>query len=175
MNTQDSQAEEITDSDGGGENWRRKMERERSEAVQRAEAAESRLAALERAEAFRSAGVDPTSKMGSYFLKGYDGELTVEAIQAEAREAGLLSNAEDQPMAAQQPMVITAPEYQQDVVQNAAIDAAMQGGAAPAPDGNVEMMRLQQAVASGQMSPQQGQQQLEALLLAQGYTINAME
>ena len=113
--------------------------------------------------------------MGSYFLKGYDGELTVEAIQAEAREAGLLSNAEDQPMAAQQPMVITAPEYQQDVVQNAAIDAAMQGGAAPAPDGNVEMMRLQQAVASGQMSPQQGQQQLEALLLAQGYTINAME
>lgn len=40
---------------------------------------------------FRKAGVDTDSKIGQIFLKGYDSELTVEAIQAEAVEAKLIA------------------------------------------------------------------------------------
>ena len=43
--------------------------------------------------AFAKAGIDLTSKMSQYFVKGYDGELTPEAIQAAAMEANLIPNA----------------------------------------------------------------------------------
>ena len=44
---------------------------------------------MQRKEVFRDAGLDPSNKMTEYFMKGYEGELSVEAIQAEASSAGL--------------------------------------------------------------------------------------
>lgn len=45
---------------------------------------------LQRENAFLKAGVDVTSVNGKYLLKGYDGELTTEAIQQEAAAMGLI-------------------------------------------------------------------------------------
>jgi hypothetical protein len=42
--------------------------------------------------AFVKAGVDPDSAAAKYFVKGYDGELTPEAIRAAAEEANLVSS-----------------------------------------------------------------------------------
>lgn len=54
---------------------------------------QSKLAHQERDAAFRAAGIDPTDSRQSYFVKGYDGEVTIEAIQAAARDAGFLAAA----------------------------------------------------------------------------------
>lgn len=45
--------------------------------------------------AFVRAGVDPEDPAAKYFYKGYDGELTAEAIKQAAVEARLLSPPED--------------------------------------------------------------------------------
>lgn len=45
--------------------------------------------------AFVKAGVDPEDAAAKYFYKGYDGELSTEAIKQAAIEARLLSPAED--------------------------------------------------------------------------------
>lgn len=47
------------------------------------------LAALKRSIMFRDANIDPSSKRNEYFIKGYEGELTVEAIREEATAVGL--------------------------------------------------------------------------------------
>ena len=65
-------------------NWRRELEG-------RATDAEAKLAQYERRDAFRSAGLDPDDSKVSYFVKGYEGELTPEAIAAEATAAGFLN------------------------------------------------------------------------------------
>ena len=49
----------------------------------------AKLADLQRELSFRDAGVDPNSKQGQYFIRGYDGEMTADAIRAEAAELGL--------------------------------------------------------------------------------------
>lgn len=51
----------------------------------------TKVAKLEREAAFRSAGIDPADKKASYFVAGYSGELTVDAIQKEATEIGLIA------------------------------------------------------------------------------------
>ena len=56
----------------------------------KAEEAEARASAAERKLAFAEAGISLTDPKLSYFVKGYDGELTAEAIQAEAAKAGFL-------------------------------------------------------------------------------------
>ena len=78
-------------------NWRRELE-DRAKAGDEAVA---QLAQLQRELSFRDAGVDPSSKQGQYFMRGYDGEMTVDAIRAEAAELGLTG----QPVQAQQPQV----------------------------------------------------------------------
>lgn len=45
--------------------------------------------------AFLKAGVDPDSPKAKYFVKAYDGDLTVEAIKAEAVAAGLVESQDD--------------------------------------------------------------------------------
>ena len=65
-------------------NWRRELET-------RATDAEAKLAQYERRDAFRSAGLDPDDNKVSYFVKGYEGELTPEAIAAEATAAVFLN------------------------------------------------------------------------------------
>ena len=78
-------------------NWRRDLE---SRATAGDEAV-AELAQLRRELSFRDAGVDPNSKQGQYFMRGYDGEMTADAIRAEAAELGLTG----QPVQTQQPQV----------------------------------------------------------------------
>ena len=47
--------------------------------------------------AFVKAGIDPNSPMSKYFMKGYDGELSPEAIRQAAVEAQLISPPEATP------------------------------------------------------------------------------
>ncbi len=65
----------------------RERGRKLSEAEQRAEAAERRLAFVE-------AGVPSEHPMTKYFVSGYQGDLTAEAIRSAATEAGLLATLE---------------------------------------------------------------------------------
>ena len=70
-------------------NFRRKMEA-------RAKAGDEalvKLAALERTLLFRDANINPSSKKNEYFIKGYDGDLTVDAIREEATAVGLYEDA----------------------------------------------------------------------------------
>ena len=78
-------------------NWRRDMEAR----AKAGDEAVAELAQLRRELSFRDAGVDPSSKQGQYFMRGYDGEMTVDAIRAEAAELGLTG----QPVQAQQPQI----------------------------------------------------------------------
>jgi len=54
--------------------------------------AEAKAAAKDREVAFLRAGIDPEAKEGivGYFAKGYEGEMTPEAIKAAATAAGIL-------------------------------------------------------------------------------------
>lgn len=47
--------------------------------------------AVQKELAFVKAGIDLTSPMSKYFVKGYDGELTPEAIRLAAEEAQLIT------------------------------------------------------------------------------------
>lgn len=58
-------------------------------AADRGRAAQAEAEALRRELAFAKAGIDTDSKAGKMLLKSYEGELTVEAIKAEAEEIGL--------------------------------------------------------------------------------------
>lgn len=78
-------------------NWRRDMEAR----AKAGDEAVAELAQLRRELSFRDAGVDPSSKQGQYFMRGYDGEMTADAIRAEAAELGLTG----QPVQTQQPQV----------------------------------------------------------------------
>lgn len=51
--------------------------------------AQAELVAVRRELAFRDAGINPTDPQAKYFMKGYDGEVTVDAIRAEAAVIGL--------------------------------------------------------------------------------------
>lgn len=53
--------------------------------------------AAKRELAFVKAGIDPNSPMSKYFMKGYDGELSPDAIRQAAVEAQLISPPEATP------------------------------------------------------------------------------
>lgn len=67
----------------------------RKERKERA-AAEERAAAAERRLAFIEAGLDPSDPRASYFVKGYDGDLSVDAIKAAAIEGGFIQAQQQQ-------------------------------------------------------------------------------
>lgn len=93
---------------------------------------------LQRELAFSRAGVDMSDPKLSYFVKGYEGELTPEAIKAEAAAAGFLSTEPSQP-----PVQPAIPEDEQAALMRTAM-AAMQGGVAPdlvSPPGQDEELR----------------------------------
>ena len=48
------------------------------------------LETLKRKMAFAEAGIDVNAPVAKYFMKGYDGEVSAEAIRAAAEEANLL-------------------------------------------------------------------------------------
>lgn len=82
-----------TDDDDGEPNHIRALRNEAKEAKRlRKENADlqAKFRQRERDDAFRAAGIDPADPKQSYFVKGYDGDTTVEAIQEAARTAGFL-------------------------------------------------------------------------------------
>lgn len=51
--------------------------------------------AIKRENAFMKAGIPMDDPMAKYFVKGYDGEISAEAIRAAAQEANLIQKAAD--------------------------------------------------------------------------------
>ena len=105
METESTETEEVSSTESKP-NWRRELEARAA----RADELEAQVQQMQRKEVFRDAGLDPSNKMTEYFMKGYEGELSVDAIQAEATSAGLsntvaqadTSNLEQQTQFAQQ-------------------------------------------------------------------------
>lgn len=85
------------------------------------EKAERELAQLRRERAFAKAGIDPDDPRTAYFVKGYDGDITPEAIRAEAIQAGFIAEEGDDP----NPADVQAG---QDITE-AALGAIPEGGA----------------------------------------------
>jgi hypothetical protein len=76
--------------------------RELEQQVKAFEAKAIEAEAAQRELAFVKAGVDPDSAAAKYFVKGYDGELTPEAIRAAAEEASLIPSQKKEVAAEQQ-------------------------------------------------------------------------
>lgn len=70
-------------------NWRRKLEQDAAAGRE----AQEKAAKLERELAFAKAGIDPADPKMSYFVKGYDGEMTADAVKKAATEAGFIGQA----------------------------------------------------------------------------------
>jgi len=84
MENESTETEEVSSTESKP-NWRRELEARAA----RADELEAQIQQMQRKEVFRDAGLDPSNKMTEYFMKGYEGELSVEAIKAEAQSAGL--------------------------------------------------------------------------------------
>lgn len=114
--------------------------------ARRAKDFETRATTAERRLAFVEAGVPTDKPIAQYFIRGYDGEVTAEAIKKAAIEAGIISETKA-PDAEQSQQAQTPPE-QQGTVQDqrspedieaekvqrealAAMQAATMGGVAP--------------------------------------------
>lgn len=104
------------------------------EAANRSRSLEAEVAALKRENAFRRAGLDPDDKRVSYFVKGYDGDLERDAIVAEAKAAGFLTEPSSSPQAqeelsAQQRMAqVSASGQPAGIDKEASLEAAMRDG-----------------------------------------------
>jgi len=86
-------AEQRTEPESPRKNdWRRRLEAD-AEAGRKAQA---EAAQARRELAFLKAGVDLESPLGKLFAKGYDGDLTPDAVKSAAVEAGIV----EQPQAA---------------------------------------------------------------------------
>ena len=86
METESTETEEVSSTESKP-NWRRELEARAA----RADELEAQIQQMQRKDVFRDAGLVPSNRMTEYFMKGYEGELTVEAIQAEAASTGLTS------------------------------------------------------------------------------------
>jgi hypothetical protein len=95
-------------------------------AVKRAEKTKAENEALKRELAFAKAGIDPDDTRMKYFVRGYDGELSADAIKQAAREAGFVQEqAQETPpqdfSAQQRIMNASAGAVAEDVTEQAAI------------------------------------------------------
>lgn len=136
--------------DGPGSNseyaWKRRQEKAVKDAERERDAAK-------REAAFLRAGIDPDQGgIASYFVKGYDGDLSREAIVAAAAEAGLIQapppSPEKQARAAEVAVTAEVAGYSsnaaaaptQDEAQRAAMEEAYRTGGV---DGLAAFMRSQ--------------------------------
>jgi hypothetical protein len=147
--TDNTPTEAETVSQESKPNWRRELEARASAGDE----AVAELAQLRRELSFRDAGVDPASKQGQYFMRGYDGEMTVDAIRAEAAELGLTG--ESQTSAVQ-----TAPPVDYGAEQRIAMAAT---DAEPVTNPDLDALIRQTA----------NPEELQAVMEANGYTWNA--
>lgn len=105
-------SDEGFDDQQDSPNWRRELE----EKARRADDLEAQLAEVKRQQAFNEAGITSANPAYKYFTKGYDGEMTVDAIKVAATEAGVLqtnqqaSAQQDSPMLSQYDRIANASE-----------------------------------------------------------------
>ena len=154
MENESTETEEVSSTESKP-NWRRELEARAA----RADELEAQVQQMQRKEVFRDAGLDPSNKMTEYFMKGYEGELSVEAIKAEAQSAGL-SNAVSQ---ANTSMVEQQAQFAQQVEAERRI-AEASDDAGPVADPQIESLIRQTTNAD----------ELKQLLESNGFTINAM-
>lgn len=103
---------------------------------------ESELAQARRELAFIKAGIDPEDPKMKYFTKGYDGEMTADAVRQAALEAGFIQQAQSNTQATQainaaqqRVMTASAGAVMEDASEEAAYSrmaAAMEEGGMPA-------------------------------------------
>lgn len=106
------------------------------DAADRGRKAAAKAEKLERENAFLRAGVDPDDSKLGYFYRGYDGELSVDAIRAAAVEAGFVAPPQADP---------AVQEHQQG---QQAVDAA-NAGTESVYDPQGAVHSLEQAFAQG--------------------------
>ena len=97
-------------------------------------------AQLKRELAFARAGIDPDTdpKLG-FFIKGYDGELSTDAIRRTATELGFIAPVVD-PAAAQNQVTLEADQRVQNLSPGAAAPATGRGGVASMEDTYKQVM-----------------------------------
>lgn len=91
--TLDNEVDENDDGVSGDELVKnlRKQVRDANKRAKDVDDLRSQLAARDRQDAFRDAGIDPSNTQHGYFMRGYDGEATADAIRAAAEAAGFLA------------------------------------------------------------------------------------
>lgn len=103
---------------------------------------EEELAQIRRELAFTKAGINPDDPKMRYFVKGYDGELTAEAVRAAAIEAGFLAQQTSDPGLAQvaqsQDRVMSAAAGA--ITEDASEQAALSRLEAAMDEGGIEQM-----------------------------------
>lgn len=136
-------------------------------AAEGGKAAKAEADALRRELAFTRAGIDTTTKVGGALLKQYDGELTAEAIKAEAQEWGLVQG-EATPTSTPDPA--DAPDYSEDAKVQEMRDG-ISGN--PAPNTPVEKPAIDRVLSSFEKDREEGFGQAEATNRAIGRMIQA--
>lgn len=112
---------DLPDEPESNSDWAKARKRVQSERDARL-GVEQENATLKRTLAFAQAGIplDSDNKIAGYFIKGYDGDLTPEAIKAAATEAGILG-APTPPPATQQDQSPQPPQPDQSFMTAAEI------------------------------------------------------
>lgn len=130
--------------------------KEREGELEAARAQAARAEALERELAFAKAGVDLANPNAKYFTRGYDGELSPEAIKS---EWGAFAGTAAPPV-----------DYSADIAASERINAASSGAqSAGTPDQRAEMdAKLDALENSGIRDPLVLQKQAEAIMRASG-------
>lgn len=106
-------------------------------AAEGGKAAKAEAEALRRELAFTKAGIDTSSKPAQALIASYSGELTAEAIKAEAAEWGLTQSTPAPPVEE------AKPDYSDDAALQAMRDASAGN---PAPDVPVEKAAIDRAL-----------------------------
>lgn len=79
-----------------------RMKREDIKALEESAAKAKDMEKIQRELVFAKAGIDTDTKLGKMLLQTYDGELTKEAIIAEAQEIGLIESKSETPQVTQE-------------------------------------------------------------------------
>lgn len=99
--------------------------------------AEAKAAEAQRTLAFYQAGIPTNDPRMDYFIRGYQGEVTPDAIRQAAVEAGFLQGQQQNP------------EHQQAIAAQQRIAAAGSSGVAPASGPNAALQGLDEAFEQG--------------------------
>ena len=117
---QDDEQEESQEPSGQDAGFRKRLERDAQRSKAEATTALAEAAVAKRETAFLKAGVDVESPLGKMFTKGYEGELSVEAIKTQASLVGLIPTSE-------------SPEVKNSMAGAEQVSNASQGAPASAP------------------------------------------